>query len=172
VRWLNHWLKHSVVKAKQRAVREDKKYQINVIYKFSTRKYKMNILSALIELIAIIGLLTCNLHTGDSTHAGKGQINIEWSRNIEGDFSFAEKWSYPEGVYRNTYGQLGCDGFCPPEIDLMMDSTGLIYSDSLKAFYKLIDTTHLSHTIQCEAWCYEWAGTDFITARKKRQGYC
>jgi hypothetical protein len=30
----------------------------------------------------------------------------------------------------------------------------------------LVDTTHQPHTLQSEAWCYEWAGTDFIHAAK------
>jgi hypothetical protein len=49
----------------------------------------------------------------------------------------------------------------------MKDSSGKIINDSLGAFYKLIDTTHRFHSIQCEAWCYEWAGTDFINALQK-----
>jgi hypothetical protein len=31
----------------------------------------------------------------------------------------------------------------------------------------LLDTTHQFHTIKCEAWCYEWAGTDFIKVIRK-----
>jgi hypothetical protein len=128
---------------------------------------QVNLMLLFIELFAIIGISSFNLHAGGSTCAGKGAVPIEWCRNIKGDFSFAKQWSYPEGVYRNAYGQLSCDGFCPEEIELMKDSAGRIYRDSLEAFYKLIDTTHLLHTIQCDAWCYEWGGTDFITAEKK-----
>ena len=61
-------------------------------------------------------------------------ILIKWVENLAGDFSFIKKWSYPEGVYKNEYGQLSCDGLCPPEIDAMKDSTGRIYADSLRAF--------------------------------------
>ena len=89
-------------------------------------------------------------------------ITIKWVDNLQGDFAFTNNWSYPEGVYKNEYGQLSCDGLCPPEIDDIKDSTGRIYNDSLQAFYKLIDTTHQMHSIKCEAWCYEWTGTDFI----------
>ena len=32
-----------------------------------------------------------------------------------GDFSFKNKWSYPEGVDKNKYGQLICDGLCSSE---------------------------------------------------------
>ena len=94
-------------------------------------------------------------------------ITIEWVDNLSGDFSFTNNWSYPEGVYKNEYGQLSCDGLCPPEIDAMIDSTGRIYEDSLQAFYTIIDTTHQTHSIQSEAWCYEWAGTDFIEVFRK-----
>lgn len=89
-------------------------------------------------------------------------IEVNWADNLSGDFSFANSWSYPEGIYKNEYGQISCDGFCPTEIEAMKDSKGRIYADSLQAFYEIIDTTHQMHSIQCEAWCYEWAGTDFI----------
>jgi hypothetical protein len=96
-------------------------------------------------------------------------VTIEWVDNLAGDFSFTNNWSYPEGVFKNEYGQLSCDGLCPPEIDAMKDSTGRIYEDSLQAFYKIIDTIHQTHSIQCEAWCYEWAGTDFIEVFRKNK---
>jgi len=101
-------------------------------------------------------------------------ITIKWSSGISGDFSFVKKWSYPEGVVRNKYGQLICDGFCPPEAEAMIDSKGRIFKDSLTAFYKLVDTSHQSYTIQCKAWCYEWAGTNFIEAIKRSNDtvYC
>jgi len=96
-------------------------------------------------------------------------ITIKWVDNLQGDFSFANNWSYPEGVYKNEFGQISCDGLCPDEIEVMKDSTGRIYEDSLHAFYEFIDTTHQMHSIQCEAWCYEWAGTDFIEVFRKNE---
>jgi hypothetical protein len=95
-----------------------------------------------------------------------GEIRIEWTDQINGDFSFKYQWSYPEGVFVNDYGQVSCDGDCPSEIDGMKDSSGRILKDSLTKFYRLVDTTHLFHSIRCDAWCYEWGGTDFITVRK------
>jgi hypothetical protein len=91
-------------------------------------------------------------------------IKIKWVSSIKGDFSFVNKWSYPEGIELNEYGQLSCDGFCLPEAHAMIDSTGKIFKDSLTAFYKIVDTSHQFYSIQCKAWCYEWAGTDFIEA--------
>jgi len=96
-------------------------------------------------------------------------ITIKWVDNLQGDFSFANNWSYPEGVYKNEFGQISCDGLCPAEIEVMKDSTGRIYEDSLHAFYEFIDTTHQMHSINCEAWCYEWAGTDFIEVFRKSE---
>jgi len=96
-------------------------------------------------------------------------ITIKWVDNLQGDFSFANNWSYPEGVYKNEFGQISCDGLCPDEIEVMKDSTGRIYEDSLHVFYEFIDTTHQMHSIQCEAWCYEWAGTDFIEVFRKNE---
>jgi hypothetical protein len=94
------------------------------------------------------------------------QIQIQWIDNLKGDFHFRTQWSYPEGIYRNKFGQLSCDGFCPDGIESMKDDDGKIHTDSLARFYQLVDTTHQFHTIQCKAWCYEWAGTDFIKAVK------
>jgi hypothetical protein len=94
-------------------------------------------------------------------------IKINWVSSVKGDFSFTKKWSYPEGVELNEHGQLSCDGFCPPEAYAMIDSTGKICTDSLTAFYNIVDTSHQSYSIQCKAWCYEWAGTDFIEAIQK-----
>lgn len=91
-------------------------------------------------------------------------VNIKWVPSLKGDFSFVNKWSYPEGVALNEYGQLSCDGFCAPEVAGMMDSTGKIFKDSLTAFYTIVDTSHQFYSIQCKAWCYEWAGTNFIEA--------
>ncbi len=94
-------------------------------------------------------------------------FSIKWVNNIENDFSFKEKWSYPEGVYKNKFGQLSYDGICPPEINRMKNKEGRIYADSLKSFYKVVDTTHLFHSIKSEARTYEWAGTNFITFKKQ-----
>jgi len=94
-------------------------------------------------------------------------IKVKWKDSLKGDFSFRFKWEYPEGVYKNEYGQVSCDGSCPGEVEHMIDSTGKILKDSIKAFYKIVDTSHIRHSISCTAWCYEWAGTDFIEAIKK-----
>ena len=94
-------------------------------------------------------------------------VKIKWESSIKGDFSFVNKWKYLEGIELNDYGQLRCTGFCPSEAYAMIDSTGKIFKDSLTAFYKVVDTSHQLYSIQCEAWCYEWAGTDFIEAIQK-----
>ena len=92
---------------------------------------------------------------------------INWVTTVKGNFSFRHKWEYPEGVYKNKYGQLSCDGNCPTEIDNMIDQKGKIKKDSIKSFYKIVDTSHLYHSISSTAWCYEWDGTDFIEAKKQ-----
>lgn len=99
-----------------------------------------------------------------STADAQSPITIKFVDSLEGDFSFANKWSYPEGVYVNQFGQLSCDGMCPPETDAMKNTNGKIYKDSLSAFYKLVDTTHRYYTIESEADFSEWAGTNFATA--------
>ncbi|MCL1867811.1 MAG: hypothetical protein FWF72_02525 [Paludibacter sp.] len=107
-----------------------------------------------------------NLLSSCGVTSEKKEISIKWVDNLTGDFSFNACWSYPEGIYKNEFGQLICDGICPPQIYDMMDKNGKIYKDSLKAFYKLIDTTHLFHSIKSDAWTYEWDGTYYITAER------
>lgn len=63
-------------------------------------------------------------------------------------------------------GQLSCDGLCPPETDAMKDANGKIYPDSLAAFYSVVDTSHLYHSLRSEAAVHEWAGTHFISVKR------
>jgi hypothetical protein len=114
-----------------------------------------------------IGLISCGLNLDKNEKVKSGEIETRWVDNLTGDFSFTKNWDYPEGVYKNEFGQLSCDGLCPQEIDRMKDENGKIYKDSLTAFYKFVDTTHQFHSIQSDAWTYEWAGTNFVTVTKK-----
>jgi len=116
--------------------------------------------------ILIIGLLSCGQHLIKNEKNASGEVKIIWKDNLTGNFSFAENWEYREGIYKNGFGQLSCDGLCPPEIDRMKDENGRIYQDSLKAFYQLIDTTHQFHSIQSDVWTYDWAGSNFVTATR------
>src|SRR3989304_7480074 len=102
-------------------------------------------------------------------------ITIKWVNNLEGDYSFVNKWNYHLNVFKDSTGkEFRCDWFCPPEIEAMKDSTGRIIKDSITAFFKILDTTHLHHTIECDAWCYEYAGTDFMEVYRKTKDsvYC
>lgn len=103
-------------------------------------------------------------------------VKIKWVDNLSGDFSFIKNWSYPLGVEMKADGKAGCadGGFCPERCYPMLDSNGIVLKDSSTVFYQLLDTTHQFHTIQSEAWCYEWAGTDFIEAYRKGKDsiYC
>lgn len=123
----------------------------------------------LTSIFLIIGLISCGLNWDKNEKVESGEIEINWVDNVSGDFSFTKNWDYPEGVYKNEFGQLSCDGLCPQEINRMKDENGKIYEDSLTAFYKLVDTTHQFHSIQSDAWTYEWAGTNFITVTKKNK---
>lgn len=89
-------------------------------------------------------------------------VPLRWTDSLAGDFSFTRKWDYPGDISFNQEGQPVCNAFCPPQTETMTDRNGIIYSDSLDAYYALIDTAHLSHTISCNAWCYEWAGANYI----------
>jgi len=124
--------------------------------------------SLLFISLFVPGVLTCKPVSAQPTKSVYPPVIIQWVDKVPGNFSFRYKWDYPEGVYRNRFGQLTCDGFCPPETDAMKDDKGRIDKDSLKAFYKLVDTSHQLHSIQCDAWCYEWAGTDYIDVIQER----
>ncbi len=130
------------------------------------RHNRIKMTKDLTYIILTIGLISCGLTFDKNKKVKSGEIEISWVDNLTGDFSFTKNWDYPEGVYKNDIGQLSCDGLCPPEIDRMKDENGKIYKDSLKAFYQLVDTTHQFHSIQSDAWTYEWAGTNFVTATR------
>lgn len=93
---------------------------------------------------------------------------IDWEDSISGDFSFKDSWSYHENIFKNSFGQLVCDGNCPIRTYKMKDSLDRIYDDSLAAYYQLIDTTHQYHTLSCEANCYEWVGSNLIRVERKK----
>ena len=101
----------------------------------------------LVFIVLTAGLISLSLTTGKGETLKPGTVQITWVKELSGDFSFKDQWDYPEGVYINTFGQVSCDGFCPPETDAMTDENGRIFDDSLAAFYQLVDTTHLYHSI-------------------------
>nr|WP_321236733.1 hypothetical protein [uncultured Psychroserpens sp.] len=121
-------------------------------------------------LILFLVSIFISCKTIEKKAESNNKIKIEWIENLEGDFSFKEKWSYPEGVYKNRHGQLSCDGICPIEIDRMKDGSGKIYKDSLEVFYKIIDTTHIFHSLKSENRMYEYSGTDLIEFKKLKNG--
>ena len=120
----------------------------------------MKSLFTLIILTFSFGLLAQTKTTDKDQF--KVEIPVLWKAISSNEFEFHKEWSYPEGVYENPWGHLSCDGLCPKEVELMKDDQGRIYDDSLEAFYAIVDTTHMYHTIECEAKAYEFVGTDFI----------
>ncbi|GHT28310.1 hypothetical protein AGMMS49574_02350 [Bacteroidia bacterium] len=95
-------------------------------------------------------LLTALLFTGCITtgrHRQTAAIPVRWASHLDGDFSFSEKWSYGEWIFKNQFGQLVCDGWCPPGTEAMHDTDGRIIEDSLTAYYQLVDTTHYYYTM-------------------------
>ncbi|MGS2727875.1 hypothetical protein ACU8DI_14795 [Psychroserpens sp. BH13MA-6] len=123
-----------------------------------------------IATLLLLFLISISFKTIENETSFSDKIKIEWTENVLGDFSFKEKWSYQEGVFRNKHGQLSCDGICPEETHRMKDEFGKIYEDSLQAFYKVIDTTHIFHSLQSENKMYEYSGTKFIEFIKLKNG--
>ena len=113
-----------------------------------------------ILLIGITTLISCTSRSISTK--SKNENLIKWVNKLNGDFSFKNKWSYPEGIYINAYGQLSCDGFCPKRIDQMKDETGRIIEDSLEVFYSIMDTSHIYHSLKSSNKMYENSGTNFI----------
>lgn len=97
-------------------------------------------------------------------------IKIEWVDNLQGDYSFFNEWAYADYVYKNEFGQLVCDVICHPDTEMMKKEKGKIYKDSLHRYYQLVDTTHIYHSIDCEANMYGWAGTDRISIKRTDTG--
>lgn len=93
--------------------------------------------------ILIVCLVFLSFSCSDNVSVG-----IKWVNHLEGDFSFMDKWSYPYPMFRNDFGELVCDGLCPPETDKMRNENGRIIPDSIARYYQLIDTTHLYHSIE------------------------
>ncbi|MCA5005212.1 hypothetical protein [Sphingobacterium bovistauri] len=119
-----------------------------------------NISPAILCIILLLCYGACKERKASSA------IDITWKDSVAGDFSFTEQWSYPEGVYKNKFGQLSCDGICPPETDLMKDENGKIYEDSLQAFYKVVDTTHIYSTMQSQSTAIEFTDPTQMTAER------
>jgi len=96
-------------------------------------------------------------------------VKINWVKKLKGDFSFTQKWEYPLGVEKKEDGKAGCadGGFCPQRCYGMLDSNGIVLKDSAGIFYQLLDTTHIPYSIECDAWCYEYAGTNVINTYKR-----
>ena len=114
-------------------------------------------------ILYIMLLLCCGACKGRTANSA---IAIAWQDSIAGDFSFAQQWNYPEGVYRNVYGQLSCDGLCPPETELMKDENGKIFQDSLASFYRLLDTTHRYQSLQSDTEAPEFMDAPYVQVKR------
>jgi hypothetical protein len=123
-------------------------------------------------LILLISCLFFKAY-GQTTAAKKSNsdITIQWQDSLPGDFSFCKKWSFTDGIEKNDKNKFQCVYNCHPRIELMYNTLNQIETDSLKAFFSLIDTTHYYHTLQCNAWSYEFDKANFITCIKNEAGY-
>lgn len=119
------------------------------------KKYLKYILLSLFCLIKVISFAQ---YTDEEFPA----VEIKWVDDLPGDFSFVNNWEFPLGVETKADGKAGCadGGFCPERCYGMLDSDGIVLKDSADIFYQLLDTTHIHYSIQCEARCYEFAGTN------------
>ncbi len=121
-----------------------------------------NKLSGILSIL-IIAILTCSFMIGYKTV--KKTVAMIFVSHIDADFSFTDNWDYDWGIYKNQYGQLSCDGFCPDRA-YEMKVDGKIPEDSLEAFYQIVDTSHLHYTMQSEAEMYEWTGCNYVYIKR------
>ncbi len=125
--------------------------------------------SAIIVFFTLFPFLCfCQVHSNIKPEYPSTKIT--WVKNLTGDFSFTENWEFPLGVETKADGKAGCadGGFCPERCYSMLDSKGIVIKDSTEIFYRLLDTTHIPFSIESDAWCYEYAGTNIVMVTKKR----
>jgi hypothetical protein len=90
-------------------------------------------------------------------------VIIQWVDGLKGDFSFRKKWEYPPDVVRNDHGQLIFEGG-DPTVDSLLDSKGRIPKKLLGAYYRIVDTAHMYHSLSAEGHSYEFLGADYAEA--------
>jgi len=122
-----------------------------------------------LTIIILLSIIICSFKFGkyENFKESGSKLEIKWVEKMESNFEFTNNWSYPEGIYKNRFGQLSCDGICPIEIDEMKDDEGRIKEELLKAFYEIIDTTHLFHSLESESNVPEFAGSNFIQVKRQ-----
>lgn len=135
----------------------------SILQTFNTHRLRFNYL---------IFSLVCGLFLNvEAQKKIPSEVVIQWQDSLMGDFSFCKQWSYTDGLVKSDKNEIRCIYNCHPRIEKMYNSSGQIIADSLNAFYSLIDTTHYKHTLECEAWSYEYVQTYFITCIKNEAGF-
>lgn len=126
----------------------------------------------IVAILLLFSFGNCFSQAFEKQKDNRPKVEIKWKKNLKGDFSFVNNWEYPLGVEKKSDGKAGCadGGFCPERCYAMLDANGIVLKDSAKAFYELLDTTHIPYSIQCDAWCYEYDGTNQIYSVKMRSG--
>ena len=133
---------------------------------------QMKINFIIISLLFLIGISCKKNEKKDNS---ENRIKIEWVENLDGDFSFKEKWSYGDGIYRNQNGELRLDSGMVPKniaetITRKYDENNRIYKDSLAEYYKIVDTTHIFHSIKSVANVYENTVYDHFEFKRMENG--
>lgn len=106
----------------------------------------------------------------DTSHITNESVPVIRVKAINDNFSFASEWHYNEFVYKTESGELHCDGICDPSIDTMYDPNRKIKKHLRNKYYSIVDTSHIYKTIECDAWCFEYGGTDDIVAERNNNG--
>lgn len=121
-----------------------------------------------IKLLVIILIFTVGflLKSSSKIIESETQIPIEWFNNLKGDFSFVSKWSYAENIGLNKAQQIACLKNCTDRIQKMMNSEGIIISDSTDLYYQIIDSTRKYHTLESRSTLYDWKPSNFIKVRR------
>lgn len=115
-------------------------------------------------LFAVLCLLTSSMKQQKSAYNGVS-IEISWFTELKGDFDFANDWEYAPHIEENEFDQIVCT-VCPPRAEKMFNRNRRVISDSLPAFYTLVDSTRHYRNLSARCTAYEWSEAKTVYVRK------
>jgi hypothetical protein len=100
-----------------------------------------------------------------TTENGFFTIPVSWFEELKGDFSFAKKWDYSDGIEINDYQQIIC-WKCAPRAQKMLDKRRKIIADSIEIFYKIIDSTRHYYSLDSRSTIVNMKESHYIKVKK------
>ncbi len=123
----------------------------------------------LFQLLSSV-LLSCAV--SDSEYSGLKttekeslSVPIGWFSELKGDYSFATKWEYANGIEINEYQQIICWD-CPPRAQKMLDKRRKIIVDSMNVFYTIIDSTRHYYSLDSRSTLTDMKDNKYLSVKK------